>query len=122
MSLQNCENCCAGDPDGGEPLPEVPPPAEAPPVDGGAAPPAGVEGFDGAAVVCVGAAAVVVADVVVLVDRFGTDGVPDWPGTVSVGVGGNGFAAFLLPPPQPAASGIKATSAAVASPVRSVIV
>jgi hypothetical protein len=98
----------------------------APPVCGGDAPPAGVEGF--AWVVVAGAVVVVVlkfepetllpvvAVVFVIVGVFAS------PGTVSVGVVGSGSAAFLLPPPQAARNGASAVRAATERTLRAVIV
>jgi hypothetical protein len=100
----------------------------APPVCGGDAPPAGVEGFAWVVVV-VGAGVVVVVrfepdtllPVVAVV--FVIVGVFVSPGTVSVGVVGSGSAAFLLPPPpQATRNGARAVRAATERAPRAVIV
>ena len=93
----------------------------APPVEGGAAPPCGVLGFDwvgvaaGVVVVAVAVEVVVsVVDVPVSVE-LSTFGVFASPGTVRVGaVLGNGSEALLLPPPHAEMNGTTAVIKAAA--------
>jgi hypothetical protein len=98
----------------------------APPVCGGDAPPAGVEGFAWVVVV-VGAGVVVVLKfepetlLPVVAVVFVIVGVFVSPGTVSVGAVGSGSAAFLLPPPQATRNGARAVRAATERTPRAVI-
>src|SRR3954451_10853247 len=127
FSLQNCSNFDAGEFAGGE-VSFCGESGVAPPVCGGAAPPWGVLGFDGVAVVCVGVV-VVAVDVVVSVTfaplwsaELSTVGVFDSPGTVSVGaVSGSGSEALeLSPPPHAARNGTSAVTASAKTSRRAI--